>query len=132
MNRIDTDTATIMGLWIGVGGFITGIAGIGLTLYSFYKDKPDIWVLTGSGWVAAILCGIVGGFVGYRLVRLASSQTQQIASLTSTVADLEYERHRLITISEFLASKSIKQATPRKPKQTVDEFSQEDVNENPV
>lgn len=132
MNRLDTDTATIIGLWVGIGGFITGIAGVGLTLYSFYKKQPDILVLTASGWFAVVIFVLAGGFVGYRLVRLAASQTQQIANLSSTIANLEQERHRLITISEYLASKSIRQATPRKTKPIIDETKSEAGNDHQV
>jgi hypothetical protein len=120
MDRIDTDTATVVGLWAGLGGLFVGFAGIGLTLYSFYRDKPDILTLTASGWAAALLTAVVMGLLGKRLVKLASALSQQVAELSVDITELRAEKDRLITIGEYLASQSTrtarrKQAAPAKP-----------------
>jgi hypothetical protein len=121
MKRLDTDSATIVGLWVGVAGTALGVVGIGLTLYSFFQDKPSIIVLTGSGWAAAVLCSITSGWLGTKLVKLLSSQAdelsrqaQEIGILKEQLAEAIMEKQRLITISEFLSSKSLRQVT-RKP-----------------
>ncbi|WP_019896713.1 hypothetical protein [Methylotenera mobilis] len=128
MNKIDTDSATILGMWFGIGGFITGLAGIGLTLYFSYATNPNAYYLAISGWGAAILTTVASIWVGSKLIKLVASQTEQLITLTKKHADqlitlteknveLQNEKERLISISEFLASKSLKTATPRKPKQ---------------
>lgn len=111
MNRLDTDTATVVGLWVGVAGFVTGIAGIALTLYSFYKDKPDELILTASGWGAAILTAVSMGVLSKRLVILIASLTKEIGELNSNLSEAINEKNRLITVSEYLASKAIKTTT---------------------
>ena len=117
MNKIDTDSATILGMWFGIGGFITGIAGIGLTLYFSYATNPNAYYLALSGWGAAILTTVASIRVGSKLIKLAASQTDQLITLAEKNVELHNEKQRLISISEFLASKSLKSATPRKPKQ---------------
>ncbi len=117
MNKIDTDSATILGMWFGIGGFITGLAGIGLTLYFSYATNPNAYYLALSGWGAAILTTMASIRVGSKLIKLAASQTDQLITLTEKNVELQNEKQRLISISEFLASKSLKSATPRKPKQ---------------
>lgn len=133
MNRLDTDTATVVGLWIGVAGVVTGVAGIGLTLYSFFKDKPDVVVLTSSGWVAAVLCAITMGWVGTKLVRLLSLQTQEIAELTFKLTEITSEQRRLVTVSEYLASKAIRQTTRKQSaSENPDSSSSKAKNGDPV
>ncbi len=106
MGRIDTDTATVVGLWAGLGGLLVGFAGIGLTLYSFYRDKLDVLTLTASGWVAALLTAMVMGWIGKRLVSLVAALSQQVSELTAEIAELRMEKDRLITIGEYLASQT--------------------------
>ncbi len=111
MAKLNTDTATIVGYWVGVASFFLGIAGIGITLYSFWKDQPDIVLLTGSGWIAATLCSVTAAWIGTKLVNLLATQTIEIADLTNKLAEASAEKQRLITISDFLASKAIRQTT---------------------
>jgi hypothetical protein len=111
MNRLDTDSATVVGLWIGVASFFIGVAGIGLTLYSFYKGTPDLLTLTASGWVAATLTAIVMGMLGKRLVVLIASLTKEVGDLNFRLAEALNEKNRLITVSEYLASKAIRTTT---------------------
>ena len=40
MNKIDTDSATILGMWFGIGGFITGDYHEG-DLFSPEQPKPS-------------------------------------------------------------------------------------------
>jgi len=106
MERIDTDTATIVGLWAGLGGLFVGFAGIGLTLYSFYRDKSDLLTLTASGWAAALLTALVMGFLGKRLVALVAALSKRVSELTADIAELREEKNRLIIIGEYLASQT--------------------------
>jgi hypothetical protein len=110
MERIDTDTATVVGLWAGLGGLFVGFAGIGLTLYSFYRDKPDVLTLTASGWAAALLTAVVMGLLGKRLVALVSTLSKQVSELSVDIAELRSEKDRLITIGEYLASQTTRTA----------------------
>ncbi|WP_229008091.1 hypothetical protein [Methylophilus sp. Leaf408] len=139
MKKINTDSATILGLWFGVGGFITGLAGIGLTLYFSYSSNPNAYYLALSGWGAAILSTIASIRVCSKLIellanqseeasKLAKSYTDQLIELTEVKVELQNEKQRLISISEFLASKSLRSATPRKPKQEVKEEGLENDN----
>jgi uncharacterized protein YacL len=117
MNKINTDKATILGLWVGVGGFFTGLIGIGLTLYLSYASQPNIFFITLSGWIAALLTLLVSIIIGAKLINLVTKQQDQMLELVREVDQLKNEKQQLISISEFLASKSLKSATPRKVKQ---------------
>lgn len=131
MNRLDTDTATVVGLWVGGAGLFVGVASIGLTLYSFFKGQPDVFILTSSGWGAALLCAIAMGWLGTKLVRLLAIQTQEIADLTSRLAEVSGEHRRLIIVSEYLASKAIRQTT-RKQSPLEGAMPPKEKDENPV
>jgi hypothetical protein len=122
MKHLDTDTATVMGFWVGLGGFLLGFVGIGLTLYSFYKNQPDIVVLTASGWVASLIIAVAMGLLGKGLVELVSSMSKEIVVLGGRIADLEHEKERLITIGEYLASQTSR--TARKKQAAVAEVPQ--------
>lgn len=117
MNKINTDKATVIGLWVGVGGFFTGLIGIALTLYLSYVSQPSIFFITLSGWLAAVLTLLVSVIIGAKLINLVTRQSDQSFELIREIAELKNEKQQLISISEFLASKSLKSATPRKVKQ---------------
>lgn len=94
MSRLNTDTATMLGLWVGIGGFAAGVAGIGLTLYSFYKAEPDTLLLTSSGWAAAVLTalsmGALGKWLVATIVQLTQDLKQQNLRHEKEVADLNF------------------------------------------
>jgi hypothetical protein len=113
MAKLDTESATIVGLWAGVGGFALGLAGIGLALYTFFGDKPDVLILTASGWIAALLCAATSCVIGIKLVTLLAQQSREASAMSSKLTEMQLEKHRLITISEFLASKNVRGATPK-------------------
>jgi len=125
MNRLNTDTATIVGLWVGIGGFATGVAGIGLTLYSFYKAEPDTLLLTASGWAAAVLTalsmGALGKWLVATIVELGNDLKEQNLRHEKDIGDLNFrlaealaEKKSVIAISEFLAVKAVRTTTRRK------------------
>ena len=125
MDRVDTDTATMVSLWVGIASFFLGFAGIALTLYSFYRAQPETAVLTASGWVAAFLTALVCGWVGKRLVRLAASLSDRVAALSSEVTELKAEKDRIMIIGEYLASQSAKTARRKQPQAKTDMPTQE-------
>ncbi|GAB3441636.1 hypothetical protein NX773_17925 [Massilia solisilvae] len=106
MDRLETDTATVVGLWVGIASFLLGFAGIGLTLYSFYRASPDVVVLTASGWVAALLTSLTCGWVGKRLVSLAATLSNRVANLSAEVVELKAEKDRVVAISEYVAAQA--------------------------
>jgi hypothetical protein len=120
MQKVDTDTATIVSLWAGVGGFVVGLAGIALTLYSFYKDKPSEIVLTGSGWMAALLCAIVFGYIGRQFVRLAADLSNRVAELQVKLAEQLSTNQRLIEIDAYVInSRGRARAAPKIPREDI-------------
>lgn len=125
MDRVDTDTATMVSLWVGIASFFLGFAAIALTLYSFYRAQPYTVVLTASGWVAALLTALVCGWVGKRLVRLAASLSDRVAALSMEVAELKAEKDRIMVIGEYLASQSTKTARRKQPQAQADQPTQE-------
>ena len=117
MHKVDTDTATIVGLWAGIGGFAIGFAGIGLTLYSFYRDSPSTIALTGSGWLAAFLFALTFGYIGKQFVRLAADLSERNAELRGELAEQISTNQRLIEIDAYVVtSRGRAKAAPRTPK----------------
>ncbi|WP_153115893.1 hypothetical protein [Rhodocyclus tenuis] len=104
LDKIDTDTATLTGQWWGAGGFFIGFIGIGITLYFAFAQKPEIFWLTFSGWMAALLSGICLGYVGYRLVKLAAIQGVKIEDLTGELERVKAENSRLTHIADYVVS----------------------------
>lgn len=118
MQKVDTDTATVVGLWAGVGGVAIGFAGIGLTLYSFYKDKPSEIVLTGSGWAAALLCAVAFAYIGKQFVHLAAELSNRSAELQAKLAEQILINQRLIEIDAYvITTRGRTRAAPRTPKE---------------
>lgn len=81
MDRLDSESATFVSLWVGVASFVIGVASTIFAVYTYFKDKPDIFLLTLSGWLAALLCGVVAWLVGSKLVRVVSEQGKEITRL---------------------------------------------------
>lgn len=104
LDKLDIDAATLAGQWWGAGGFFIGFIGIGITLYFAFAAKPEIFWLTISGWLAALLTGICLGFVGYRLVKLAATQGARIENLAGELERTKYENSRLTNIADYIAS----------------------------
>ena len=119
MDKENLVVATMVGYWISIASFLIGILGIFLTIYSFYKDKPDIFVLTSSGWAAAVLCASSTGWFGAKLVKLLAKQSGDIATLNFQLAEATIEKDRMINISEFIATKSIRSTTKKQPAEQV-------------
>ncbi|MCG2585823.1 hypothetical protein [Massilia sp. TS11] len=125
MDRLETDTATVVSLWVGIFGMFLGVAGVGLTLYSFYRDRPDTVALTASGWGAAFLTAFVCGWVGKRLVKLIATLSNRVAELTSDLAELKAEKDRMVVIGEYLAAHSQRNARRKQSKSNDESIVQE-------
>lgn len=104
MHKVDTDTATILSLWAGIGGLAIGFAGIGLTLYSFFRESPSEIVLTASGWIAALGFALTFGYVGKQFVRLDASLSERVAELQALLAEQTAANTRLIEIDAYVIS----------------------------
>lgn len=127
-NPVDTDKATVGGYWVGVGGLLVGLAGLGFTIYTAFKT-PTVALFAGSGWVAALFVGLVAERIGRRLVG-ALSQLQreyrdrvdrdaaQISRLETELSIARDVASRAIDVSEFVAAKSVRQQPISRSKPT--------------
>ncbi|CBJ49573.1 hypothetical protein [Ralstonia solanacearum] len=128
---IDLDRATVAGYWVGLAGLAVGIAGLGFTVYLAFQ-KPESILFVASGWVAAILLGVVSERVGSRLIstivglqqivieqvavhdREVRELRDQIAALNADVASARERAEQAIAVSHFIAAKAVR--TPPKPR----------------
>lgn len=135
-NPLHINQATIAGYWIGLAGLIVSLFGLGLSAYLAYKT-PDSVFLVASGWIAALLLGVVAERVGRSLVRTILLLQQQFDEKTKAyideiqtsnqrISELELELEKqcdrvaeVIRISDFVAAKAVRAAPkPRaKPEQ---------------
>jgi hypothetical protein len=120
VSAIDNDAATVGGYWVGIAGFVVGLIGIGLTLYTMFTTAPDALIIAGSGWLAAVLVTGTSWRITEKLLKHAKScerETKEalIATKDALIAkqSLQAAHDRLATISEFLATKTMRPATPR-------------------
>ncbi|MDB0568079.1 hypothetical protein LBW52_18890 [Ralstonia solanacearum] len=127
----DIDRATVVGYWVGLASLAVGIAGFGFTVYLAFK-KPESIFLIASGWIAAILLGVVSVCIGSRLISTIVSLQQivieqvavhdrevrelrdQIAALNADIASARERAEQAITVSHFIAAKAVR--TPPKPR----------------
>ncbi len=115
--RLDTDSATIAGLWIGVGSLVVGVASLVVTLYVAYSKDLSVFVLVASGWIAGALGTIVMTVIAYRLISAISRLALLHADLRGRFEISRTEGARLIAISDFIASRGLK-ARPARRGQT--------------
>lgn len=113
LESLDTDSATIISLWFGAGGFFVGLIGIGLTIYTLYAPQPRIFWLTLSGWVAALLTAIALGYIGHKLLKLVGNQSRRIQNITEELQRLRDENTRLIEIDAYIVAKSLRSSGQR-------------------
>jgi hypothetical protein len=127
----DLDKATVAGYWVGLAGLVVGIVGFGFTVYLAFQ-KPESILFVASGWIAAVLVGVVSERVGSRLIsaivglqqnaieqaaaheREVRELRDQIAALNFEVASARERAEQSITVSHFIAAKAVR--TPPKPR----------------
>lgn len=113
MKAIDDDAATVAGYWVGIAGFIVGMAGVGLTLYTMFRATPDALAIAGSGWLAAVLVTVTSWRItGKLLSHTKNCERERTEAMLKTQA-IQTAHDRLATIGEFLATKTMRPATPR-------------------
>ncbi len=127
----DLDRATVAGYWVGLAGLVVGIVGFGFTVYLAFQ-KPESILFVASGWIAAVLLGVISERIGSRLINTIAGLQQkmienaavherevrdlrdQIAALNFEVASARERAEQSITISHFIAAKAVR--TPPKPR----------------
>jgi hypothetical protein len=107
LESLDTESATHLSLWYGGGGFFVGFLGVGISIYSLNTQDPNIWVLTLTGWGAALLIAVSLGYVASKLVRLAANQARIIKESEGKISYLKSENARLIDIDSYVISTAI-------------------------
>ena len=119
----ENSVPTYVGMWVGVGGFVVGLVGIGISLYAL-NSTPSVFFLTISGWIAASLIALVLGFIASRLVSFFESQgvrfreilveqESKINELTKNLAILQENNDQLRNISDYVISAAPKKARAR-------------------
>lgn len=110
---LDTDSATIRGYWVGLGGLACGLIGICVSIYPLLSNDPSLFWIAISGWIAVIVVAFSMGIVSFRLIRLLSTMNSAMTELSNRLTATEIENARLIDISAYISSKAIPAARRR-------------------
>lgn len=116
MDPLDDKTATISGFWLGAAGALVSLAGLALSLFGIFGKTLSVFWLALSGWAAATLLGLFMGYVSVRMLARMQAQQRRLEELSGDVARLTDENTRLVSISDYIASRAMTRATPRAPK----------------
>lgn len=137
-NPVDAESATIASYWLAIASFAVGIAGIGFSVYTFFAKNPDALLVAGSGWLAAVLIGISAWVTTIRLLRYVKSREDELRKTVNEchqdvlgakleAKSIQTEHERLLSISEYLVSKTVRKATKRVvPAQVTDTDAESD------
>jgi uncharacterized membrane protein len=112
-NPVDTESATIASYWLGWGGFVVGLIGIGFSIYTTYNEAPALLLVAGSGWLAALLVGATAWLMMIRLLRYLKGREEELRKVSDGWMSLKAEHERLLSISDYLVSKTVRKATKR-------------------
>jgi hypothetical protein len=112
-NPVDAESATIASYWLAWAGFLVGLIGIGFAIYTTYKREPELLIIAGSGWLAAVLVGAVAWLIVIRLLRYVKDREEELRKANDSLANLRSEHERLLSISDYLVSKTVRRATKR-------------------
>lgn len=112
-HKANVDTASLVGLWVGVLGLVLGVISLGVSLYVTYAAERRVFYLVLSGWLAACLCIGLATFLGYHLIRRMAELAHRCIEVSSAHAILEKENDRLVAISDYVVSKAVRTAKPR-------------------
>lgn len=121
---VDAEVATVAGYWIGIAGFLIGLAGVGFSIYTAFSSDPDHLIVAASGWIAAVLVMCLAGFTTVKLLRYVKSREDELRTRTETchsevlearreTQSIQAEHERLLSISEYLVTKTVRRATKR-------------------
>lgn len=123
-NPVDAESATVASYWLGVVGFGIGLASMGLSIYTAFSENPDHLLIAGSGWLAAVLVGGTAWLVTVKLLRYVKSREEalrtgidayhsDVLQAKRETQAIQAEHERLLSISEYLVTKTVKRATKR-------------------
>ncbi|MGX9718823.1 hypothetical protein [Stenotrophomonas acidaminiphila] len=123
-NPVDAESATIASYWLALVSFGIGIVGIGFSIYAFFAKNPDALLVAGSGWLAAMLIGISAWVTTTRLLRYVKARESELRGVIESshkdvqsakleTQSIQIEHERLLSISEYLVSKTVRRATKR-------------------
>ena len=112
-NPVDAEFATIASYWLGVVGSIVGLIGIGFSIYTSYSQDRSLLIIAGSGWVAAVLVGVTAWMMLIRLLRYVKTREEELRKANDGLTSLRSEHERLLSISDYLVSKTVRKATKR-------------------
>lgn len=123
-NPVDAESATIASYWLAIVSFFIGLAGMGLSIYTAFSPSPDHLLIAGSGWAAAVLVGGTAWFTTVKLLRYVKSREDELRTRTEMCHSdvlqakretqaIQSEHERLLSISEYLVTKTVKRATRR-------------------
>lgn len=118
--ELDPEGASVGGYWLGIGSFVVGIASLGLAIYSTFSSDKNALLIAMSGWSAAILVGGAGWVTTDKLLRHASALSraanisqQELVRAQAENAACRSEYDRLLAISEYLVTKTVRKAASR-------------------
>jgi di/tricarboxylate transporter len=127
---VDTESATIASYWLGIAGFLIGVIGISFSIYSAFSKEPDHLLIAGSGWLAAVLVAASAWFSTVKLLRYVKSREDELLRTKGEAQAIRAEHERLLSISEYLVTKTVRKATKRAVPTSVPAPADEESNAN--
>lgn len=131
-NPVDTESATVASYWLGLVSFCVGIAGMGLSIYTAFNSNADHMIIAGSGWLAAVLVGAYAWLTTVKLLRYVKSREEELLRSKQETQGIKSEHERLLSISEYLVTKTVRRATPRAAPAQPPTGEKRDEDGNPV
>lgn len=112
-NPVDAESATIASYWLAIVSFLVGLIGIGFSIYTAFSTNPDHLLIAGSGWLCAVLAGGVAWLTTVKLLRYVKSREDELLRAKQETQAVKSEHERLLAISEYLVTKTVRRATRR-------------------
>jgi hypothetical protein len=96
---------------------LIGVIGVAVSLYSIFSKDPSIWILTITGWGAAILVAVSLCMIIFRLAERLSTAYGENQRLRDEITETRARLSQMQLIDAYLTSRiDLQEVTPRRAK----------------